>query len=154
MTLEGLARFVENGQAATAAIDRAMPSPYARALAHIERHPGSGGAVRLAKLLLSLWNGDDCGFSFRECIESLDDERTQLALQCVARFASRGEDDELVRIGHRVHELYPRVWDLGIAARDAKGALRATWDAEYEREIEAEEREAERRQRDEQRAGR
>lgn len=108
-------------------------SPYARALQFMEQHPGCGGTRSLAKLLLSLWNGD-AAFSFRECIDNLDDERTQLALACVIRFAQRGEDQELVEVGYRVHELYPRVWELGVAALEARHAVRAKWDAERERE--------------------
>lgn len=117
------------------------PSPYERALRHIELHPHTSSALGLAKLLLSLWNGTDCGFSFRECIHSLDEERTQIAVDCVAHFALLGEDRELCDVGDRVYGLYPRTWELGVAARDAKAALRATWDEEYERKIEAEERE-------------
>lgn len=108
-------------------------SPYARALKFIEQHPGCGSTRSLAKLLLSLWNGD-AAFSFRECIDNLDDQRTTLALACVTYFAANGEDGELVAVGYRVHELYPRLWDLGYAATEAKQALRAKWDAERERE--------------------
>lgn len=122
-------------------------SPYQGALAHIEKHPGTGSAQRLAKLLLSLWNGEDCGFSFRECIEGLDDERLHIALGCVTWFAQHGEDEELCAVGDRVYGLYPRLWDLGQAARDAKAALRAKWDEEWERKIAAEDREESERQR-------
>lgn len=114
-------------------------SPYERALAHITQHPGTGSATRLVKLLLSLWNGTDCGFSVRECIEGLDLVRQRIALNCVAHFARYGEDEELVHIGHLLYKRYPRVWELGIAARDAKSALHEKWDREREREIEAEE---------------
>lgn len=124
-------------------------SPYKGALAHIERHPGTGSAHRLAKLLLSLWNGEDCGFSFRECIEGLDDTRLHIALGCVTYFAQHGEDAELVDIGHLVHALYPRVWDLGVAARDAKAALREQWDQQREREEREEEAALERARRGE-----
>lgn len=123
-------------------------SAYQGALDHIERHPGTGSAQRLAKLLLSLWNGEDCGFSFRECIEGLDDERRHIALGCVTTFAKFGETDELVRIGYRVHALCPRTWELGIAAREAKAALRAKWEAEWEAKCAREEREADARQRE------
>lgn len=129
-------------------------SPYERALAHVEQHPGTGSAQRLAKLLLSLWNGEDCGFSFRECIEGLDADRMAIALDCVKWFAQHGETAELVDVGDRVYSLYPRTWELGIAARDAKAALRAAWDAEWERKVEAEEREAVERSRAEQIAAR
>lgn len=126
----------------------AVMSPYDRALAHIEQHPGTGGAERLAKLLLSLWNGTDCGFSFRECFEGLDYERQRIALGCISQFARYGEDDELVAVGHRVYELYPRTHELGITARDAKAALGKKWEAQREREIEEEERAERERRRD------
>jgi hypothetical protein len=112
------------------------PSPYERALLHIELHPGTSGARGLAMLLLSLWNGEDCGFSFRECIYSLDAERTRLALDCVAHFTLVGEDSELVNVGDRVASLYPRLCELGRAAWDAKCTLRRDWDAQREREEE------------------
>lgn len=125
------------------------PSPYERALLHIELHPGTSSARGLAMLLLSLWNGDDCGFSFRECTYSLDEERMQIAVDCVAHFALLGEDSELCSVGDRVYGLYPRLWDLGQAARDGKAALRAQWDAEWKAKCAREEREeAEARQRE------
>ncbi len=104
----------------------AAPSPYQEALGWIQRHPGTGSAGSLAKLVLSLWN-DDCAFSFRECVGNLDEDRTALALRMVARFAARGEDPELVGAGHEVCRAYPRLWDLGQAADTAKRQLQAQW---------------------------
>jgi hypothetical protein len=49
-------------------------NPYREAEAWIERHPGTGFATSLAKLVLSLWNAD-CAFSFREYISNLDRSR-------------------------------------------------------------------------------
>ena len=104
-----------------------MSSPYEEALALIRKHPGTGSATSLAKLILSLWNVECC-FSFRECIHNLDDERTALALQIITRFAARGEDADVVAVGHAVCSEYPRLWDLGQAGDQAKHALRTTWD--------------------------
>jgi hypothetical protein len=104
-------------------------SPYHEALAWIRKHPGTGSAASLAKLILSLWNWECC-FSFRECIHNLDDERTALALRLVAHFAAEGEDPDLVAVGHEVCREYPRLWKLGQAADQAKQALRAAWDKE------------------------
>ena len=106
-----------------------MSSPYEEALALIRKHPGTGSATSLAKLILSLWNVECC-FSLRECIHNLDDERTALALQIVTRFAARGEDADLVAVGHAVCREYPWLWDLGQAGDQAKHALRITWDRE------------------------
>jgi len=101
-------------------------SPYRQAWRWIQDNPGTGSARNLAKLLLSLWN-DDNAFSFRECIDSLDDERRQLALQMTAHFARHGEDRELVDLGYQVVETYPRLWEAGQAACKAKRALYAQW---------------------------
>jgi hypothetical protein len=106
-----------------------MSSPYHEALAWIRKHPGTGSTTSLAKLVLSLWN-IECCFSFRECIHNLDDERTALALRIVTHFAARGEDADLVAIGHAVCSEYPRLWDLGQAGDQAKHALRTIWDQE------------------------
>ena len=104
-------------------------SPYAEALHIIKLHPGTGGAVGLAKLLLSVWNGYCC-FSFRDCVGSLDDANTALALRVVTHFARFGEDEELRRIGHEVNEEYPRLWELAEAANTAMSAVRAQWERE------------------------
>jgi hypothetical protein len=117
--------------------DRHEQSPYAEALAWIEQHSGTGSALGLAKLILSVWN-DECGFSFRECVGSLDGKRTALALRVVAHFARVGEDAELVKIGHAVNDHYPRLWELSMAANEAKSALRATWAREDEKRRKAE----------------
>jgi len=111
---------------------QAVRSPYREALDWINRNPGTSSAAGLAKLILSLWNGD-VAFSFRECINSLDGGRTQLALRMVAYFADHGEDPELVQIGHEVCEVYPRLWELGDAADQAKVALRQWWSDEEDR---------------------
>jgi len=99
-------------------------SPYQDALAWIRAHPGTGSATSLAKLILSLWNAD-CGFSFRECIGNLDEERTALALRIVTHFASVGEDADLVAAGDAVCRDWPHLWDSAQAGDRAKRALRA-----------------------------
>ena len=98
-------------------------SPYQEAIDWIEQHRGSGSAGRLARLILSLWNSEAC-FSFRECIDSLDDARTSIAVRCVEKFAREGETDELVRAGYRVHAMFPLLWDIGQAGTEAKRATR------------------------------
>jgi hypothetical protein len=103
-----------------------MKTPYDDALEFITLNPGTAGALGLAKLVLSLYN-DDCAFSFRECITSLDDNNTALAVRVAEHFAGHGEDAELRRAGERLLELNPRLWDLGQAATNAKEALRRRW---------------------------
>jgi hypothetical protein len=87
-----------------------MSSPYHEALNWIRKHPGTGSTISLAKLILSLWNAE-CGFSFRECIHNLDDERTALALRIVTHFAAHGKDADLVTVGHAVCKECPRLWE-------------------------------------------
>jgi len=99
-------------------------SPYPDALAWIRTHPGTSSAISLAKLILSLWN-PDCGFSFRECIGNLDEERTALALRMVTHFAAVGEDADLVAVGEVVCRDWPHLWDIAQAGDRAKRALRA-----------------------------
>ena len=107
-------------------------NPYREAEAWIERHPGTGSATSLAKLVLSLWNAE-CAFSFRECISNLDEDRTALAVKMVSYFARHGEDNELCEVGKNICETHSRLWDLGQAAEDAKCGLRAKWSAEDDR---------------------
>lgn len=101
-------------------------SPYEETWQWIERNPGTGSANSLAKLLLSLWNHSNA-FSFRECIDNLDGDRTQLALRVVAHFAKHGENRELIDLGYKVSEAYPRLYELGQRAWDAKRKLREEW---------------------------
>lgn len=108
-------------------------SPYREALDWINRHPGTGSASSLAKLILSLWNRE-CAFSFRECISNLDGNLTGLAVQMAGYFAQHGEDRELVDVGHEVCWRYPGLWDLGQAAEQAKHALRQQWAAQKDDE--------------------
>lgn len=104
-----------------------MSNPYREALEWIQRHPGTGSSVSMAKLILSLWN-TDCGFSFRECVGNLDDDLARLALRMVQHFAQHGEDSELVEVGHLICERFPRLWDAGMAMSRARAELHREWD--------------------------
>lgn len=108
-------------------------TPYDEALHWIQQHPGTGSAVNLGKLVLSLWNSE-AAFSFRECASGLDQERTELALRIVTHFVRHGEDKDLVDVGHTINELMPRLWELGSAGDKAKWELRQRWHAEAVRE--------------------
>jgi len=101
-------------------------SPYLEAWRWIERNLGTVDASGLAKLLLSLWNHSNA-FSFRECIDNLSDERKHLALRIAAHFAQHGEDRELVELGYQVADVYPRLFEVGQAAWEAKRALYEKW---------------------------
>lgn len=105
-------------------------SPYDEALLFIKQNPGTGGAGSLAKLVLSLYN-DMCGFSFAECVGNLDDKLTGLALRMAKDYTERGETDDLRAAGKIISdELYPRLWEMSIAMRDAREATRSKWEAE------------------------
>ena len=95
----------------------------------IDRHPGTGSSTGLAKLILSLWNGD-CAFSFRECVSSFDPARSDLARRIITHFLAHGEDDDLCRAGDHICETHGELWDLGQAAADAKAKLRQQWETE------------------------
>ncbi|MFC5550344.1 hypothetical protein [Massilia aerilata] len=105
-------------------------SPYDEALLIIRQNPGTGGAGGLAKLLLSLYN-DQCGFSFAECAGGLDQRLTGVALRMVQDYAARGETEDLRSAGKILAEdLYPGLWEMGVAMRDAREAVRQRWKRE------------------------
>jgi hypothetical protein len=92
-------------------------SPYDEALRIIRQHPGTSGAGGLAKLLVSLYN-DQCSFSFAECVRVLDDRLTAVAVRMVQDYAVRGETEDLRNAGKIiVNDLYPGLWEMGIAMR-------------------------------------
>lgn len=101
-------------------------NPYQEALTWIHKNPGTGSATSLAKLLLSLWNSE-CGFSFRECVSNLDTNLTKLAVRMVSHFAEHGEDQELVAVGYKVCDAYPRLWELTEAINSATRDQREKW---------------------------
>lgn len=105
-------------------------NPYADALAMIRRHPGTGSAASMAKLVLSLYN-HLCSYSFGECVGNLDSNNTALAIKLVSHYAAHGETTDLQRVGKIVaDELYPRLWQMGLAMSDARSTMRAQWEAE------------------------
>lgn len=111
-------------------------SPYDEALNVIKQHQGTGGAAGLAKLVLSLYNSD-CGFSFAECVGSLDGRLTGIALRMIQDFTTHGETDDLRAAGKVIAtDLYPGLWEMSMAMRDAREATRRRWQQE-EQEREA-----------------
>ncbi len=94
-------------------------SPYQEGLQWITSRPGTGSARGIAKLILSLWN-EDCSFSFRECVSELDSNLSGLAQRMTAQFLSAGEDQDLAEVGHKVVELYPRLWEVSLAMTHAR----------------------------------
>ena len=116
-------------------------SPYDEALQIIKQNPGTGGAGSMAKLVLSLYN-DMCGYSFAECVGNMDQRLIGVALRMVKDYAEHGETEDLRAAGKVISDdLYPRLWEMGIAMRDARSALRSKWQDD-ERANEAAELEA------------
>ena len=108
-------------------------TPYHEALAWINHAPGTGSASNLARLVLSFYNSD-CSYAFSECIGNLDSERTAIALRMAAYYAKHGEDAALQQIGRTIADAHPRMWELGMAMRDARRSLRDRWEREAEAE--------------------
>lgn len=109
-------------------------NPYTEALQFIKRHPGTGGAGSLAKLVLSLYNSL-CGYSFAECVSNLDHDLTRLALRMAEDYAKNGETEELCAAGKILaDDLYPGLWEMGIAMRNAREATREKWRAQESKE--------------------
>lgn len=109
-------------------------SPYEEALQFIRQNPGTSGSSGLAKLVVSLYN-EICGFSFAECVRSLDPHLTNVALRMVADYAKHGETPDLRAAGKIiVDDLYPRLWETGKALNEARTELRKKWEAEERKE--------------------
>lgn len=105
-------------------------SPYDEALRIIKQHPGTSGAAGLAKLVLSLYNAT-CGYAFRECVDSLDDRLTALSLRLVQHYAANGETEDLQAAGKIIaDDLYPGLWEMGVAMGEAREATRRKWKEE------------------------
>lgn len=105
-------------------------SPYDEALRIIKQHPGTSGAAGLAKLVLSLYNAN-CGYAFRECVDSLDDRLTALSLRLVQHYAANGETEDLQAAGKIISDdLYPGLWEMGVAMTEAREATRRRWKQE------------------------
>lgn len=117
-------------------------SPYDEALLIIRQHPGTSGAGGLTKLLLSLYN-DLCGFSFAECVSSLDDRLTGVALRMVQDYAKHGETEDLRSAGKALVDDHPGLWEMGLAMREAREAVRQRWKREEQDREAAEIRAAE-----------
>lgn len=116
-----------------------MSTPYQEAMHWIEVEGYStGSAFSLAKLILSLYN-DQCGFAISECIGNLDPRLTRLALAMVEHYARHGEHPELLRAGNKIaDDLYPRLWEQGVAMAEVRAELRRRWEREAEAENQCE----------------
>lgn len=109
-------------------------TPYAEALEWIEKHPGTGSAVSLSKLVLSFWNSDYYPFPFAACVSNLDGNLRALAISMASHYCKFGETAELQRIGRDIYELSPRLVELAGASFNAMSDVRGRWDREDEEE--------------------
>jgi hypothetical protein len=65
------------------------------------KNPGTGGALGLMRLVLSLYNGRAFSFSIPVCIWGLDRERTEWAKAVVLDYFERGESKELLLLAQK-----------------------------------------------------
>lgn len=110
-----------------------QPSPYDEARDWINRCADTSGGVGLAKLVLSLYN-EQCGFAVSECVGSMDQNLTRIALALIADYAAYGETEALRQLGRPLVDAYPGLWEHGLVMRDARAALRARWEREADEE--------------------
>lgn len=76
----------------------------------IDRHPGTGGATGLMRLILSLYNGDEYPYAFSVCIQSFSPDLRRMALEMVFDYAKFGENNgELLRVGSKYAEYMSRI---------------------------------------------
>jgi hypothetical protein len=108
-------------------------SIYRQAFAWIQQNPGTGGARRLAMLVLSLYNPDRCPYSFAECVQGLDAQRTEMALTLCLEYAKFGETKDLVEVGYALAtDSHSSYWELGMAMFTARAEVTARWRREAE----------------------
>lgn len=114
--------------------------PFTEAIQFIKAHEGTGSAIGLAKLILSIYNANH-SFSVAECLSSFDRDRLDLALRMINHYGSVGEDDQLRNAGREIYETWPNLIELSNAASDAKAEVRDKWRREQEAKWAAEEAE-------------
>lgn len=114
-----------------------MSGHYTEALKWIKANCGPAGkGINLAKMVLSLYNMD-CEFSFRECVDGLDNERRKLCVQMCDDYSLYGETPELLEVGRVVaHELYPYLWIECQAMRKARGEWQSARETKWREEQE------------------
>lgn len=110
-----------------------MSNSYSKALAFIQRNPGSSGGLGLAKLILSIYNAYHC-YSIRECLEPLDRDNTDLALAMIRLHAAGQERQSLNEAGAWVYENFPRLVEQSSVMQEARERCRNRWDREREQE--------------------
>lgn len=119
-------------------------NPNLEALAIMQSMPGTGGAVAVAKCVLSLWNGQH-RFSMSEILCPLDDRLTRVVLGMVREYSQLGETPELLQAGSWAYDNYPGLVELTRAQYDAWCQVHRKWDEAREKEAREEEEREEQR---------
>jgi hypothetical protein len=65
------------------------------------KNPGTGSALGLMRLVLSLYNGRAFSFSIPVCIWDLDGVRLEWAKAIILDYFERGENDELLELARK-----------------------------------------------------
>lgn len=108
---------------------------YTDALKWADERGDSGGAVRMRKALMSLYNWW-WQFPIGEALSNLDGQGKRLLCACLSEYATRGETDELRQVGDAIQRSgYVDGWrELLTAAHEAQDAVRREWEYKRERE--------------------
>jgi hypothetical protein len=77
---------------------------YTEALAWANERGDSGGAQRMRKLILSLYNTDFYAYSAGDALAGIDANGRHLAFACLAFYASNGECSELRQVGGQLRQ--------------------------------------------------
>ncbi len=65
------------------------------------KNPGTGAALGLMRLVLSLYNGRAFSFSIPVCIWDLDPTRTEWAKAIILDYFERGENKDLLELAQK-----------------------------------------------------
>lgn len=124
-------------------------SPYHAALRWIEGEGyGTGSATRVAKCVLSLYNGEEHPWPMADILGGLDSRLSALVLAMVRDYADHGETAELIEVGKRVWHLEPGLVELGRAMHEARREVHRRWDREREEQAAREQERADQRERE------
>lgn len=104
---------------------------YVDALKWASERGDSGGAMRMRKALMSLYNWW-WQYPIGEALAGLDAEGQRLLLSCLVDYASLGETEELRAVGKRIKASgYIDRWqEMMQASHEAQAVLRRKWDSE------------------------
>lgn len=88
-----------------------LDNPYAPLMERWRTFSDTGGGIRIAKVLLSLYNGQEHPYSIAE-LNGLSPEYAQLLMDCVVHYLKRGEDEALREAGREILDTHPWLMDF------------------------------------------